>query len=173
VHVRRAAIVLLVVAAGCAHQTTQVQTETRLPARLAAPVETWTAADQAANLIDFYEAVHQRDLTAWYSAAVNGSMAAARRTPAPAGGGSSASTGPSTGRCGGDLPTCRIMQCESGGSDTAQNPSSTASGKWQILDSTWGGYGGYRRARDAPESVQDARARQLWAGGAGRSQWAC
>lgn len=78
-----------------------------------------------------------------------------------------------TGACGGDLPSCSVMMCESGGSLTAQNPRSTASGKWQILDSTWGGYGGYDRASSAPEDVQDARAREIYAGGAGRRAWVC
>lgn len=66
-----------------------------------------------------------------------------------------------SGQCGGDLPPCWIMMRESGGNPRAQNPSSSASGKWQILDSTWGGFGGYAHAKDAPEAVQDARARQL------------
>ena len=78
---------------------------------------------------------------------------------------------PSSGRCGGDLPPCYVMDRESGGSLTAQNPSSTASGKWQFLDSTWAGYGGYASAYQAPESVQDAKARELWAGGAGCGHW--
>ena len=76
-----------------------------------------------------------------------------------------------TGACGGDLPPCYVMMRESGGNITAQNPSSTASGKWQFLDSTWQGYGGYAKARYAPESVQDAKARALWAGGRGCSHW--
>lgn len=80
---------------------------------------------------------------------------------------------PSSGRCGGSLPPCSVMMCESGGSLTAHNPRSTASGKWQILDTTWNGYGGYRHASDAPEDVQDARAREIYAGGAGRSAWVC
>jgi hypothetical protein len=78
---------------------------------------------------------------------------------------------PATGRCGGDLPPCYVMMRESGGNIRAQNPSSTASGKWQFLDSTWAGYGGYSSAYLAPESVQEAKARQLWAGGAGCSHW--
>ena len=78
---------------------------------------------------------------------------------------------PSSGRCGGDLPPCCVMMRESGGSLTAQNPTSTASGKWQFINGTWGGYGGYAEAWMAPESVQDARARELWAGGAGASHW--
>lgn len=76
-----------------------------------------------------------------------------------------------SGACGGALPPCYVMMRESGGSLTAQNPTSTASGKWQFLDSTWAGYGGYSRAMYAPESVQDAKAAALWAGGAGCSHW--
>ncbi len=80
----------------------------------------------------------------------------------------------STGACGGGyLPTCAIMLCESGGNLTAYNASSGASGKWQIIESTWAGHGGYAEARDAPEAVQDERAAEIWAGGAGRSQWEC
>jgi hypothetical protein len=76
-----------------------------------------------------------------------------------------------SGRCGGNLPPCYVMMRESKGSLTAKNPSSTASGKWQFLNSTWQGYGGYPTAASAPESVQDARAAQVWAGGAGCSNW--
>ena len=75
------------------------------------------------------------------------------------------------GLCGGDLPPCYVMMRESRGDIHAQNPRSTASGKWQFLDSTWGGYGGYAKARYAPEKVQDDRARQLWAGGRGCGHW--
>jgi len=64
------------------------------------------------------------------------------------------------------------MYRESGGNLTVYNASgSGASGKWQIMPGTWGGYGGYANAADAPESVQDARAAQIWAGGAGCSAW--
>lgn len=93
----------------------------------------------------------------------------------------------SSGRCGGDLPPCYVMQRESGGDPRIWNGGchapvgyagrtspcgvSSASGKWQAIRSTWGGYGGYLNAADAPESVQDAWARQLWAGGRGCSHW--
>jgi hypothetical protein len=63
------------------------------------------------------------------------------------------------------------MMRESGGSLTAQNPTSSASGKWQFINSTWAGHGGYAEAWMAPESVQDSKARQLWAGGAGCGHW--
>lgn len=58
-----------------------------------------------------------------------------------------------------------IKQCESGGDYAAQNPTSTASGAYQFLDSTWQGMdaaAGYARAIDAPESVQDAAAIELY-----------
>ena len=55
-----------------------------------------------------------------------------------------------------------IRALESGGDYTAAARSSTASGAYQFLDSTWGGYGGYARALDAPPPVQDAKAAE-WA----------
>lgn len=73
--------------------------------------------------------------------------------------------------CGGDLPPCYVLRRESGGNPTAQNPRSTASGLWQVLDSTWRGFGGYAKARLAPVDVQNAFARQLWDHGRGCSHW--
>ena len=54
-----------------------------------------------------------------------------------------------------------IRAVESGGDYTAVARGSTASGAYQFLDSTWAGYGGFRRARDAPPAVQDAKAVEL------------
>ncbi len=54
------------------------------------------------------------------------------------------------------LATIRAL--ESGGEYTAQASSSTASGAYQFVDSSWAGYGGYARASQAPPSVQDAKA---------------
>jgi hypothetical protein len=55
-----------------------------------------------------------------------------------------------------------IRTIESGDDYTAAAASSTASGAYQFLDSTWDGYGGYQRALHAPPAVQDAKAAQ-WA----------
>lgn len=64
----------------------------------------------------------------------------------------------------------RIAQCESKGNYKAQNPRSTASGKYQFIRGTWGNYGGYRDAKDAPPEVQDEKARQVFAE-QGSSPW--
>lgn len=76
-----------------------------------------------------------------------------------------------SGGGGGCVPDY-IVQRESGGDYSAENPTSTASGKYQFLDGTWNGYGGYQHASDAPPAVQDARACEVWANGAGASHWA-
>lgn len=74
--------------------------------------------------------------------------------------------------CGGALPPCSVLRCENPAGDLrAQNPTSSASGKWQVIRSTWAGYGGYPEAWNAPEGVQDAHAAALWDGGRGASHW--
>lgn len=76
------------------------------------------------------------------------------------------------GACGGSLPPCWVMMRESGGDPTVWNAQgSGASGKWQFMPGTWAGYGGYTHAAYAPESVQDAKARIVWDGGAGCQHW--
>jgi hypothetical protein len=65
-----------------------------------------------------------------------------------------------SGNCGGTLPPCWIMMRESGGNIRAMNPSGAA-GKWQIMPGTWHGFMGYASAADAPEWVQDAKARTM------------
>lgn len=64
-----------------------------------------------------------------------------------------------------------IAKYESGGNPRAENPNSSASGLYQFIDGTWNNYGGYRRAKDAPVSVQTAKFYQVWAGGKGAHHW--
>jgi hypothetical protein len=86
-----------------------------------------------------------------------------------------------SGRCGGDLPPCAVLACESGGDIHAQNPTSSASGKWQFIQSTANAAARAIGRPDLvgspasswPESVQDQAAAWLYAGGAGRGHWAC
>ncbi len=52
-----------------------------------------------------------------------------------------------------------IRAIESGGDYKIKNKHSSASGAYQFLDTTWGNYGGYKRAMDAPPAVQDEKAR--------------
>lgn len=106
---------------------------------------------QKAWLIAVAKAVAERRQSEEAAAARRPTHTSARRSEGVSGG----------GRCGGDLPPCWIMMRESGGDPRAQNPTSSASGKWQMLDSTWAGYGGYAHASDAPEEVQDAKARTM------------
>ena len=63
---------------------------------------------------------------------------------------------PISAELGAILATIRAM--ESGGNYTVSITTSTASGAYAFLDTSWGGYGGYARAKDAPPEVQDAKA---------------
>jgi hypothetical protein len=65
-----------------------------------------------------------------------------------------------------------ICERESGGDPTIWNSEgSGASGKYQAMHGTWGGYAGYENAADAPEEIQDEWAALLWDGGNGCSHW--
>jgi hypothetical protein len=66
-----------------------------------------------------------------------------------------------------------IVECESGGQNLPPN-SASASGYYQMLDSTWHGLGGSTpHAYQASKAEQDRLAARLWAGGAGASNWVC
>lgn len=65
----------------------------------------------------------------------------------------------------------KIAACESGGSPTAYNRSSGASGLFQFLRSTWAGHGGYAEARHAPPEIQWEKFRILYAA-SGLRPWA-
>jgi muramidase (phage lysozyme) len=65
-----------------------------------------------------------------------------------------------------------IVSCESGGNYGAVNPSSGAGGAYQILPSTWAGYGGKGLPQDASKQQQDQIAAQIWAN-SGPGAWAC
>ena len=68
------------------------------------------------------------------------------------------------------LSLAAFMRCvsnrESHGNYKAENPTSTASGRWQFIDASWvayskmAGHPGWHHAADAPPAVQDAVA--LW-----------
>lgn len=72
--------------------------------------------------------------------------------------------GPSSGPCRANVDAsmaaiqATIRHLESGDDYTARAPGSSASGAYQFLDSSWGGYGGYARAYLAAAAVQDAKA---------------
>jgi hypothetical protein len=85
--------------------------------------------------------------------------------------GRAATTDPPEGNAGAmEQQLAAIARCESGGRYDAENPRSTASGRYQVLDSTWDGYGGWDRAVDAPPEVQEAWAREAYAR-AGTRPW--
>jgi peptidoglycan hydrolase CwlO-like protein len=66
-----------------------------------------------------------------------------------------------------------VVQCESGGQNLPPN-SATASGYYQMLDTTWAGLGGStKHAYQASKAEQDRLAANLWNGGAGASNWVC
>jgi septal ring factor EnvC (AmiA/AmiB activator) len=98
--------------------------------------------------------------------------AALAQQQAAGGGGGPTPAGPSYGSGGGWSIPYSVVQCESGGQDLTPN-SAGASGYYQILPSTWNGYGGYGQAYQAPKSLQDQRAAQLWNSGSGASNWVC
>jgi septal ring factor EnvC (AmiA/AmiB activator) len=86
---------------------------------------------------------------------------------------SGASSGPALGPSGGWAIPYPIVLCESGGQNLPPN-SAGASGYYQIIPSTWTGFGGTGPAAYlASKAEQDAVASRIWNGGAGASDWVC
>lgn len=135
--------------------------------------ERWEAAATYAaawHEARWYEAVAAAEAERARRAAAERAAAAAARPPAP----------PPAPSSSGGMPAIllRIAGCESGsgpssfGSYTARNPRSSASGRWQFIDSTWRAWGDSRWARAylAPPAVQDAAALRLYRA-SGTSPW--
>jgi septal ring factor EnvC (AmiA/AmiB activator) len=81
--------------------------------------------------------------------------------------------GPALGPSGGWVIPYAIVLCESGGQNVPPN-SAGASGYYQIIPSTWTGFGGTGPAAYlASKAEQDAVASRIWRGGAGASNWVC
>jgi LysM repeat protein len=80
----------------------------------------------------------------------------------------------SDGRTGGNVPSVAacIRQHESGGDYQAENPSTSASGAYQFVDSTWRSVTGLAPpASDYSKATQDRAFAELWDGGAGAHHW--
>jgi len=118
---------------------------------------------QQVALFRFYKAAAYADAL---QAQAQAAAAAARRSGGGGGGGG--------GRCaehpvnyGADngsysVPSEIVMR-ESGGNYGSCNEGSGACGAYQVIPSTWDGYGGYGSACDAPPSVQDQWAAEAYA----------
>ena len=98
--------------------------------------------------------------------------AAAAAAAAAAAGSGSTPTAVGPAPSGGWTIPQQVVQCESGGQNLTPNGAG-ASGYYQFMPGTWNNYGGYGQAYQAPKSLQDQRASQLWNGGAGASNWVC
>lgn len=153
-------------------RTVETATESTLPGTAEAVAASVDAKNEAN--VRVMKAIAKSDAEAAAAAdakAAAEAKARAERTAAAAAAPVASAPVSVSGACGGSLPPCCVMMRESGGSPTAVNPSSGASGKWQFMTATWANYRGYPTAASAPESVQDERAVQLWAGGAGAGHW--
>ena len=99
--------------------------------------------------------------------------AQAQQSQSSASSGSGPGVGPALGPSGGWAIPYPIVLCESGGQNLPPN-SAGASGYYQIIPSTWAGFGGTGPAAYlASKAEQDAVASRIYNGGAGVSNWDC
>lgn len=67
-----------------------------------------------------------------------------------------------------------LVECESGGNPVAQNPTSSASGRYQFISSTWAWVTGAPPPAGAyPVWRQQEAFEKLWDDGRGASHWVC
>jgi peptidoglycan hydrolase CwlO-like protein len=99
--------------------------------------------------------------------------AQAQQSQSSSSSGSGPGVGPALGPSGGWAIPYPIVLCESGGQNLPPN-SAGASGYYQIIPSTWAGFGGTGPAAYlASKAEQDAVASRIYNGGAGVSNWDC
>ncbi len=128
-----------------------------------APVNTAFATFARSVELDSYlDAVANQQVLDYLNALHASEAASSRRSSGGRGGGGG-------GTCAGSIPG-NIIYRESKCDPRAVNGRSGAAGKYQVLASTWDGYGGYATADAAPESVQDAWAAEAYAA-AGCRPW--
>lgn len=70
-------------------------------------------------------------------------------------------TAPQADQAGKILAAIGDQESRGSGGYKAQSKTSTGSGKYQVLDRTWGNYAGYAHAKDAPPEVQERQAREM------------
>lgn len=150
-------------------------------------VVTTTTVDwaQVKAYADGVDAARFYELTAYFAAVqadadAQAAQAAANARAAHAAQSRTYQAPAATAHSGGGAPSNSFLSCvrqrESGGSYTAQNPSSSASGAYQYLDSSWQALGyaakyGVPKASMATPAQQDAAAADTYAR-MGRSPWA-
>jgi septal ring factor EnvC (AmiA/AmiB activator) len=99
--------------------------------------------------------------------------AQAQQSQSSSSSGSGPGVGAALGPSGGWAIPYPIVLCESGGQNLPPN-SAGASGYYQIIPSTWAGFGGTGPAAYlASKAEQDAVATRIYNGGAGVSNWDC